>query len=123
MARLHATCSKSDCCAPARSTTVAAVLAAVIAITLGQVASVPPALGEPGGQTVQARACPEGYSLIDLRPAFCLGKGGDVIEPQARYRPASAPGYPTGYDRMDELCIGAATGDVVLVRTDAHALR
>jgi hypothetical protein len=76
-------------------------------------------LAQVNAAHAQTWMCPDRYSLIDTQPPYCFSDAGDVTEPTAIYRPATAPGCRQGYGRLGELCISPATGDVELAEMPA----
>jgi hypothetical protein len=85
--------------------TVAALAVAVFAMPLWLTAA-GDALGQSTGPVAaQARTCPKGYTLVDLHPAYCLSNSGDVVLPEATYRPAALGKCPEGHGGLDATCI------------------
>lgn len=116
MAFLRTIDRKRARCFGSRSTAIASALAMIV-VTTWAVTGAPNVVAEPTNPSNQA--CPSGYALIGAQPAYCFSSSGDVVEPAATDRSASPAGCRPGYDRLDTLCINAATGDVELAETPA----
>jgi hypothetical protein len=118
IAHPHAVGCKDARSSVSRRIRIASVLG-TLAVALCAAAGSAPVAAQSAEGGVQA--CPRGYALIDLRPAYCVSSSGDVVEPATKTKAASLGGCRQGYDRLEGLCHSPETGDVELAETASRA--